>query len=410
MNTNNAGNANIKNNNNKNDTERKPKSKTKSKAKIIILSIVLLILASLVAVVVYTVGFHVPSNQIDETKPFQTHPSTQPTESNESTNQTDFTEEQKKIFNFLVIGRDQTGANTDVIMIINYNVMTGKISVLQIPRDTYVEFNGISYKINSLYAVFYAEGQNKNEKSPDNYSLKKLANTLEKNLCINIHYYSMVNLIGFRNIVDILGGVKLDIPADMDYDDPSQDLHIHLKKGLQTLNGKKAEEFVRFRSGYVQADIGRMDAQKIFMSSLLKTVKENFNITTIVKIANEVYKNVITDLPLDDMVFFAKNILSIDMNNITFMSMPGKSARSNGDDGIWYYVMNRKAVINIIQKYFNIYSDVVIDDVIFDPNRVFTSLKKYPHINSLYNEETEIDENSHSASSINEDGIKIPRY
>jgi LCP family protein required for cell wall assembly len=374
--------------------------------------VLLLLLFSAVAVVVYTVGFHEPDNEIDETKPFDVI-TTAPLNDKETKDPENTTapKPQDKEFNFLLLGKDQAGANTDVIMLINYNVTRESISVLQFPRDTYVELDNISYKINSLYAHFYNEGYKKKEDSPEKYGLSKLSETLEKNLCINIHYYAMVNLAGFRNIVDILGGVEVDIPADMDYDDNEQNLHIHLKKGKQLLDGKKAEQFVRFRAGYVQADIGRMDAQKIFMSSLLKTVKDKFNITTIVKIANEIYKHVTTNVPLDDMVYFGKNLLSIDMEKINFMSMPGTSSKPTEELYAWYYVMNRKAMISIIEEHFNIYNDIVIDDAIFDPNRIFTSEKRYPHIDEFYNNEPEENQGgSQSAEDIIGGSIHIPRY
>ena len=392
------------------ENKTKNKKSPRGKLKIIILSILLLLFVSAVAVVVYTVSFHEPDNQagVDETKPFEWV--TAPTDESSEPEENPAPEEYGKSFNFLLLGKDQTSENTDVIMVINFNVSSGGISILQLPRDTYIELEKTPYKLNSLYHYFALEANGNNEKDPDAYSLNKVASVLEKNLCINIHYYAMVNLAGFRNIVDILGGVEVDIPANMDYEDDDQGLKIHLKKGKQVLDGKKAEQFVRFRSGYVQADIGRMDAQKIFMSALIKTVKENFTVSNIVKIANEVYKNVTTDVPLDDMVFFGKSLLSIDMNNINFMSMPGAAARSNGDTGLWYYIMNRKAMIPIIQQYFNIYNDVVINDAIFDANRVFTSTKIYPHIDKLYNSEpTEEQGGSQSAEDINGGSIHIPR-
>jgi LCP family protein required for cell wall assembly len=295
-------------------------------------------------------------------------------------------------------------------MLINFNVTSGEVAILQLPRDTYIELNKTSYKLNALYHHFVKEAESKKEKDTDAYSLSNVASTLEQNLCINIHYYAMVNLKGFRNIVDILGGVEVDIPANMTYRDESQNLYINLKKGKQVLDGKKAEMFVRFRSGYVQADIGRMDAQKIFMSALLKTVKENFTVSNVVKIANEVYKNVVTDVPLDDMIFFGKALMDINMDNIVFMSMPGAPARSNGDSGLWYYVMNRKAMIPLVEEYFNIYEDVIVNDDIFDTNRVFTSPKKYPHIDKLYNAEPDESQGgSQSAEDINDGSIHIPR-
>ena len=377
-----------------NDTKTKKPNK---KLKIIILSILLLLVITAVAVVVYTIAFHEPDNQIDETKPFDVIDS--PDGNNSSVGSG------KNEFNFLFLGKDRTGANTDVMMIINYNVKDGDISVLQIPRDTYVELDNRSYKINSLYSKYLSEAKKNKESSPENYSLSKVAKTLEKNLCINIHYYSMINLDGFRNIVDILGGIEVDIPQDMYCHDDTKDEYFTLKKGKHLLDGQQAELFVRFRSGYIQADIGRMNAQKIFMSALIKTVKENFTISKIVKMTSEIYKNLTTDLPLDDMIYFAKNMFSIDMEKINFMSMPGEAVYS----GLSYYVMNRKATMNIIQNYFNIYSDVVIDDTIFDPNRVFSS-KYNSAISERYNKEPSQNQgNSQSAEDINDSSIHIPR-
>ena len=394
-------------------TNKKNGTGKRSKKRIITVSILLVLLVTVVAVAVYgiyMIGFHEPDNESggDNTKPFVTNPNVtkEPSEIKDpEENPLD------KSFNFLLVGRDQTSVNTDVMMLINYNVSASKFSFLQIPRDTYVELNNTPHKINSLYYEYIMEGKSKNEKNPEDYSLSKISGILEQNLCINIHYYVVVNLEGFRNIVDILGGVEVDVPADMDYDDESQDLHIHIKKGKQVLDGKTAEGFVRFRSGYIQADIGRMDAQKIFMSALLKTMKEKFNISTVVKMANEVYKNVMTSIPLDDMVYFAKNVLSMDMSNIKFMSLPGSSARSLVTDGLWYYVLNRKATMPIIQEYFNIYSDVVVDDSIFDPNGIFTSTKIYPHLNKLYTADTpDISGDTNDADDINQGAINIPRY
>ncbi len=393
----------------KNTTEKKEK---RGKIRIIILAILILTLVAATSVIVYTVAFHEPDDQTSDTKPFDYTPATKedPENTDKPDKQTDKEASPDKTFNFLLLGRDQTSANTDVIMLINFNVTSGGISVLQLPRDTYIELNKTSYKLNSLYHHFVKEAQTKKQKDTDAYSLSKVASTLEQNLCINIHYYAMINLKGFRNIVDILGGVEVDIPANMVYHDESQNLHINLKKGKQVLDGKKAEMFVRFRSGYVQADIGRMDAQKIFMSALLKTLKENFTVSNVVKIANEVYKNVTTDVPLDDMIYFGKALMGINMDKILFMSMPGTAARSNGDSGAWYYVMNRKAMIPIIEKHFNIYDDVIVNNSIFDPNRVFSSLKIHPHIDKLYNAEPDESQGgSHSAEDINDGSIHIPR-
>jgi len=313
-------------------------------------------------------------------------------------------------YNFLLIGRDAVALNTDVIMLLNFNVTDKKLSIMQIPRDTYIVVDNNEYKINALFAHYYTEGENKGEKDLEAYGLSQFASLLEKNLCLKIHYYAMVNLEGFRNIVDILGGVEVDIPADMYYEDPYQNLTINLKAGKQLLDGKKAEGFVRFRAAYVQADIGRMDAQKIFMSALLKEVKDHFNINTIVKIANQVFENVKTDVSLNDMIYFAKNLLSIDLNAMSFMSMTGYSPMPP-EGCVWYYVMNRQGVRDLINEYFNIY-DFEITDSIFDKNRIFTSTDSAFYLNPYYIASPEdcIGGKVDSAGDINEGSIHIPRY
>ena len=85
-----------------------------------------------------------------------------------------------------------------------------------------------------------------------------------------IHYYCEVNFIGIREIVDILGGVDYDVPMKMDYEDPEQDLYIHLEKGPQHLDGDKAEQLLRFRKGYANQDLGRINTQQGFIKEMFK--------------------------------------------------------------------------------------------------------------------------------------------
>ncbi len=387
--------------------------KKRSKIGLIILAIILTALLAVVAVAVYTVSFHKPDNGNDEVV-FSTDGLITPEETNAETKdqmpeQQPPKEDKDEMFNFLILGRDRVALNTDVIMLMNYNVTTKKLSILQIPRDTYVLIDNISFKLNGVYGHYYNEGVSKKEKDPENYGINQLKNLLQQNLCLKINYYVMVNLNGFRNIVDILGGVEVDIPADMYYEDDAQGLTINLKKGRQILNGEKAEMFVRYRSGWVQADIGRMDAQKIFMSALLKKVKSSINATTIVKLANEVFKNVKTDVDLSDMVYFGKNLLNFDMENMTFMSASGYSPAPPAGGG-WYYVINRQGMLNIINKHFNIY-DFEITDSIFDTGKIFSGNKYATYLTPYYNADPEnvIGGNEHTADEIEQGGITIPR-
>nr|MBQ4320133.1 LCP family protein [Clostridia bacterium] len=145
------------------------------------------------------------------------------------------------MFNFLVIGRDSVAFNTDVIMLISYDTVGGEVTVMQIPRDTYIEANGKAYKINALYAAMYNKAKFGSSKDPLYDGMVGFVEALEMNMYIQIDYWAVVKLDGFSKIVDSIGGVEVDIPFAMDYDDPDQNLHIHLKPGVQTLDGKQAE-------------------------------------------------------------------------------------------------------------------------------------------------------------------------
>ena len=398
----------------KNNTDSVPVKNKKLTVGKIILLFLLVILISLAAITAYIVFFHKPDTGADDPPPFSTEglnfDSSDNTEQNPSTNESQTPEQttsqdptsvpknEQKIYNFLFVGQDRIALNTDVIMLISFNTTLKQINVLQIPRDTYIELSNYSGKINGLYAQYYI-----NSGSDKKGSLRKLADTLEENLCIKIHNFVHINLDGVRVIVDSIGGVDITLSADTT---------IGGKKytaGKHHLNGEESEKFIRHRATYVQADIGRIDAQKIFMSAFIQKIKSNFNLSTISTLVTQAIKNVTTDISLSDAVYYAKQLLGIDMNNIHFMSMIGRGTMSNADgSGLSIYVMVRKNMREMIDRYFNIYN-FPISDGIFDKNRVFTSTSRYPHINQYYIIDTIETPDPYDAGKINSDSISIPQ-
>ena len=125
---------------------------------------------------------------------------------------------------------------------------------------------------------------------------------------------------------------------------------------MQTLDGNQAEQFIRFRSGYVEGDIGRVDAQKIFIGACINKLKSSFNVTTISNIAKEVLQYVSTDIPFADLVYYAKQALSVDLGNMTMMTLPGIQGRQYNTSGTWYYFAYREGTIAAVNKYFNSYN------------------------------------------------------
>ncbi len=310
------------------------------------------------------------------------------------------------VYNFLLIGHDRAARLADVIMLLNYDVSADRVSIMQIPRDTYINAGSNVPKINVLFAAYYNHAAADGEKNPTKVAAEKLAETLEQNLCIQIQYTAVMNLDGFAGIVDAVGGVDVDIPSDMDYDDPVQDLHIHLKAGPTHLTGAAAEGFVRFRDGFVQADIGRVNAQKIFMAAFIDKVKSSVSITNIpvlTALANEVVSNLTTDITAADVVYFGKNALSVDLSQITLMTVPGDSVKS---DSAWYYVVNRADTLAAVNAYFNIY-DNDITDAIFDKNCIFNDAESEAVSTAYYAEKSALD-NEFKADEVLENSIDIP--
>jgi len=312
----------------------------------------------------------------------------------------------EEVYNFLLIGHDRAARLADVVMLVNYDIHADRVSVMQIPRDTYIGAGSNVPKINVLYAAYYNHAAADGEKNPTKVAAEKLAETLEQNLCIQLQYTAVMDLDGFADIVNAVGGVDVEIPSDMDYDDPVQDLHIHLKAGMTHLDGAAAEGFVRFREGFVQADIGRTNAQKIFLAAFINKVKSSVSITNIpvlTSLANEVVSNLTTDITAADVVYFGKNALSVDLSNITLLTVPGDSVKSGGS---WYYVINRADTLKAVNAYFNIY-DNDITDAIFDKKRIFCD-EDADTISAAYNAEKSALENEFKADEVLKDSIDIP--
>ena len=210
--------------------------------------------------------------------------------------------------NFLVIGVDESELLTDVIMIINYNVIDQQVNVLQVPRDTYIGSEQVATgKINAAYG-HPAEGQT---------NIASLIEKININFKLSIDHYVTVTLEGFRDIVDVLGGVAVDIPQRIEYT-PDQ----VLEPGYQVLDGEKAEWFIRYRKGYVTGDVGRMGAQKIFMEALVDMV---FNVSAgqAMAIASSCIDKITTDMTLMDMLGYYNSLKGMTSSDIEFSIIPG---------------------------------------------------------------------------------------
>ena len=158
--------------------------------------------------------------------------------------------QQDRITRFLVLGCDRAAGLTDSMFVITLNQTQKKATVLQIPRDTYADYTSRDYKkLNGALNRLGAE------------ECKAL---LSRALGVSLDYYVTVDLDAVRLLVDAVGGVDVVLPQALTYSDPAGGLQIELPKGSVHLDGERAEQLIRYRSGYSNADLGRLDAQKLF--------------------------------------------------------------------------------------------------------------------------------------------------
>jgi polyisoprenyl-teichoic acid--peptidoglycan teichoic acid transferase len=212
------------------------------------------------------------------------------------------------VINTLLLGVDE--ARSDTIIVARYNKETHQLAMISIPRDTRVDIPGYGYtKINA--AVGKKEGAA--------LAMKTVSNFLD----IPIHHYVKVDFKGVEEIVDIMGGVKVNVIQQMDYDDPAQNLHIHIKKGVQILKGKDALHFLRYRSGYIDQDLGRIKAQQEFAKAFIDKLTSPTMIPKALTLVNAMVENTRTNLEQDEIAAYVMDITKIDAGNIKMYTVPG---------------------------------------------------------------------------------------
>ena len=269
--------------------------------------------------------------------------------------------------NFLICGKDRASGLLDVIMLCHFDPQNGQIALLQIPRDTYAEYTENSYK--KLNGAAAALG-----------GMDAFRDFLSLHLSLPIHHYLLLDANTLCDVVDAVGGVTVDVPMDMSYTDSAQGLRIDLKQGKQTLYGREAEQFVRFRAGYTNADLGRLDAQKQFLRALFTAVKEKNSLPMLVRVGAVLYRSVETDLSFGDSVRYAANAVRLSPDAIQAETLPGDAARTGINSGAWYYVLKRQATIDTLNRLFH---DSPLSAVDFDAERRFAG-DPYPHFVSIY--------------------------
>ncbi|HIV85632.1 MAG TPA: LCP family protein [Candidatus Monoglobus merdigallinarum] len=244
----------------------------------------------------------------------------------------------KDVTNILVAGVDVDGYRTDLILMVQVNNIDKKISVLQIPRDTRVSNRRNDKKINSAYFS----------------GIETMKSEVKSVTGLTADFFAIVTFDAFKEIVDALGGVTVDVPIDMNYHDPVQGLVIELEAGRQRLSGEEAMMFMRFRknddgTGYPMGDIDRNKAQSQFYSAVLDKITSPIGIIKAPFVYGAIMDNTLTDLNNAEVRELLFDVFRVGTSNINIYQLPGDSQYIGG---ISYFVADEDDTEELIEQNF----------------------------------------------------------
>lgn len=252
----------------------------------------------------------------------------------------------------LLVGTDEGGERTDTMMLLYVDENAGEMNLLSLPRDTYIDLDVSVPKLNGVYSYF-GGGRD---------GMEGLLDYTEDCIGYRPDGYILLDLDCFEGLVDTMGGVTFDVPCDMEYEDPSQDLYIDLKAGEQKLGGKEAMWVVRFRSGYAEADLKRVQVQRDFVRAALDQWISPKNVWKLPAAAALVTANTTTNLSARELSWLVKAIRAIGTGNMHTETLPGEGAYIG--DGA-YYVLWPETTAKLINEYFNPYEEEVSPSSIY---------------------------------------------
>ncbi len=239
----------------------------------------------------------------------------------------------------LLAGTDRSGYLTDSMMAIRIDLSAKRISLFSVPRDYRITLTKDVQKEIKHYAnhikltELHSYAKTADQDSPISFTAK----AIEELTGLKFDHIVVFKIKAFRKVVDAVGGVEVYVPKNMNYDDPHQKLHIHLKRGYHLLDGKQAEGLVRFRknndlSGY--GDFGRMEMQQYFLKEFIKKLISLESALNFNEIFDAIKDFMQTDITLNQALMLFSEVKDIDLSQVYSHTLPGKDKWINGG---YYY-------------------------------------------------------------------------
>jgi len=261
-----------------------------------------------------------------------------------------FTRDDRKelFYTFLIFGLDK-GVNSDTIMVAAYDGAEKKGYVIGIPRDSKVNVKRRVKKINAAYPSGTLNGGGRSG------GIEQLKREIQTIIGFTPDYYVCVDLNAFVRLVDALGGVEVNVPFNMRYDDPVQKLHINIAQGLQKLSGEDALKFARYRLGNNSknniTDYQRIENQQAVIKAVIDQLLKPASLLKLPEFVDIFLENVHTDMEIDDALWFALELNKIKGTDaLETHTMP-----TTGSSGLpdWYELLDEAAVVELINKTIN---------------------------------------------------------
>ena len=330
--------------------KKKKKRKLKRKYRIlrgIYAAVVILAAIIVVAFIALKLSARAPDVSVDPDPNAATQTDTEP-----APGQTAGKHQRKEqTYTFLLACPDQASGNADAIMVVTYDVPNQKLGMLSIPRDTLV--NKKNPKINSSM----------------HGGIENLQEVVSDLLGIPLDFYVEIDLNGFVELVDAVGGVDFDVPIEMYYNDPTQGLNIFYQPGMQHLTGQQAMEVCRFRhnadgTGYPLGDIQRSETTRNMMITVAKKVLALNNIVKITNYFDILQRNVETDLTASNITWFIGQFLNVDLDTgVTGSGLPGDGSVTYKGTR-WCYELYPQESLDVINATVNPYTTpLTLDDL-----------------------------------------------
>ena len=228
---------------------------------------------------------------------------------------------------------------SDTMLLLRFDPVSEKVTVLSIPRDTRVNLDG--YGVQKVNIA--------NDYGGPALATEAISNLLDG---VKIDRYVRVNIQGVEKLIDALGGVTVNVPKDMKYTDFSQHLYIDLKKGKQHLDGDKAIQFLRFRYD-AYGDISRVQRQQMLMRSAVEQTLKPATVVKIPKILSVIQSHLDTDLTIKELMALAGFAAKTERSNVQMFMLPGDFS-GDGRTEVSYWLPNHRRISEIMTQHFDV--------------------------------------------------------